>query len=69
MKYSLKECIQGTVKFQFYRCSELHYRCKNGFTFIVPISDTDDASFNAEDKGIFFMRWIKKALDTYNLMN
>jgi hypothetical protein len=62
MKYTIKDCIQGTVTFQYYRAGELHYKCENGFAFSVPISDTDQAAFKAEDKGIFFMRWIRKFL-------
>jgi hypothetical protein len=65
MKYTIKDCIQGTVKFQYYRSGVLYYKCENGFIFPVPIDDTDDAAFNAEDKGIIFMRWIRKALTYY----
>ena len=58
----LKECVKGKVKFLYYRDSELWYECENGFKFAVPIDDTKGAVFNAEDKGIFFMRWIRKAV-------
>lgn len=59
---NIKDCIAGNVTFQYYRKGELYYKCENGFTFTVPISDTGDAAFNAEDKGILFMRWIRKAI-------
>ena len=39
---TIKECIAGTVKFQFYRKNELYYRCENGFVFRVPIDATGD---------------------------
>lgn len=55
---SLKEIITGDAKFLFYRHKELWYEV-NGFKFPVPIDDTGDGTFLAEDKGIFFMRWIK----------
>jgi len=32
------------------------------FTFPVPITDTGDATFAAEDKALLFMRWIRKEL-------
>ena len=40
------------------------YKTDTGLEFPVPISDTNDATFPASDKGIFFMRWIRKHLDT-----
>jgi hypothetical protein len=58
----IKDCIHGEVEFQFYRAGNLYYKCYNGFEFCVPISDTDGATFPAKDKGIFFMRWIRKEL-------
>lgn len=58
----IKDCIKGKVTFQYYRKGELYYKCENGFVFPVPIDDTGDASFNAEDKAMLFMRWIRKAL-------
>lgn len=66
---TVKECIDGTVKFQFYRSGELYYKCQNGFMFSVPVSDTNDAVFNSEDRGIYFMRWIRKAIDALNDVN
>ena len=33
------------------------------FEFPVPISDTAGARFLRSDKGIFFMRWIRKHID------
>ena len=65
-KYDLKETISGKVKFMYYRDKELWYKTHNGFSFGVPIEDTGTATFNAEDKGIFFMRWIAPALKEFN---
>lgn len=47
-------------------CCRHCYKCANGFVFEVPVTDTNDAVFKDEDKGIFFMRWIRKALDQLN---
>lgn len=32
----------------------------DGFEFAIPLEDTAGAEFKAEDKGMFFMRWIRK---------
>lgn len=59
---TVKECIKGQVKFEFYRKGFLFYICENGFQFRVPIDDCGDACFNKEDKAILFMRYIRKEL-------
>jgi hypothetical protein len=48
------------VKFLHYKLGELWYRTDTGFEFPVPISDCGDGTFLAEDKAIFFMRYIRK---------
>lgn len=59
----LKKCIKGSVSFDFYRKGVLYYVCDNtGFKFSVPIEDCGDACFNNKDKGLFFMRYIRKEL-------
>ena len=60
---TLKDYIKGETEFQFYRSGNLYYKTENGFIFGVPTSDTDDAIFLKKDKGIYFMRWIRKALN------
>ena len=62
MNYELKDCVKGSVTFQFYRKGELFYKCDNGFIFRVSVDDTGDAAFNASDKAMLFMRWIRKEL-------
>lgn len=59
----IKEFIKGKVKFMFYRDGNLWYRTANGFVFPVPTSDIGNATFLDEDKGIFFMRYIRKHLE------
>lgn len=64
-KMSIKEIIKDKrVTFEFFRAGELHYKTEDGFHFVVPVSDTGDAVFKAEDKAIFFMRWIRKQVAT-----
>ncbi len=60
----IKDYIVGNVKFLYYRAGQLWFQTENGFDFPVPIEDTGNATFNAEDKGIIFMRWIRKHLET-----
>jgi hypothetical protein len=62
----IKECVSGKVRFQYYRDNELWYECDNGFRFPVPINDTAGAVFLNEDKGILFMRWIRKWAEELN---
>jgi hypothetical protein len=48
------------VRFSHYKSGELWYLTETGFAFPVPIADTGDASFLADDKAILFMRYIKR---------
>jgi hypothetical protein len=65
---TLKDHIQGRCKFIHYRQGNLLYQTSTGYNFIVPIEDTNDATFPAEDKGILFMRWIRKAINEGTLV-
>jgi hypothetical protein len=61
MTLDVKEMVVGDkkVKFLYYKDNELWYAAETGFEFPVPISDTAGAMFKAEDKALFFMRWIR----------
>lgn len=60
---TIKEMVKDRkVTFCYYRENELWYTTECGFTFPVPISDIGNATFNKEDKALFFMRWIRKHL-------
>jgi hypothetical protein len=60
----IKELIQGEVTFEFYRDKNLYYRTSDGtLLFPVPIDDIGNATFKAKDKGILFMRYIRKFLE------
>lgn len=51
------------VHFEYYRDGEMWYKTDNGFIFPVPINDQREigtATFNRDDKAIFFMRYIRK---------
>ena len=60
----IKEMIKGKkVSFCFYRKAELWYETECGFKFPVPVEDTGDGQFNAQDNAMYFMRYIRKHLD------
>ena len=62
----LKDLVKEEIHFDFYRGNELFYKTDSGFQFRVPISDTGDGVFKRDDKGLYFMRYIRKELETIN---
>jgi hypothetical protein len=62
---SIKEMVANgrKVRFTQYKNGELWYVTECGFTFPVPIADTTNAAFLAEDKALLFMRYIRKHQD------
>jgi len=61
---SIKELIQGNVTFQYFRNNKLWYKTGNGkMIFPVPVEDIGNATLNREEKGILFMRYIRKWLE------
>lgn len=59
---NIKKLVQEEVIFQYYRKGELWYKTSvSGFMFPVPVSDTGDGTFLTRDKGMLFMRYIRKA--------
>lgn len=79
----LKSRVKGKVKFARFIYPHLAYKCEDGYTFLVPIEDTKSEEndnkfegpgtpkhpeFKAEDKGMFFMRWIRKQMEFESMM-
>lgn len=60
---TLKNEVSGRATFQFYRDGALYYKTDSGLIFSVPITDTGRGTFLPEDKAMFFMRWIRPALE------
>ena len=63
----LKDRVKGKVKFVFFCDRKLWYECEDSYIFPVPVEDTvntqgDQPKFLHEDKGIAFMRWIRKSM-------
>ncbi len=48
------------VTFQFYRDGDLWYSTEFGEEFPVPVSDIGTATFQATDKALLFMRYMRK---------
>jgi hypothetical protein len=69
MTHNLKDLVKGNVYFVEYRKGNLWYQAGRHtlggtFMFPVPIEDTGDATFMSIDKGILFMRYIRKHLES-----
>lgn len=61
----LKTLVKNkTARFAFFRDRALHYETEDGFLFPVPVDDAGSATFNAEEKAILLMRYIRKHLET-----
>lgn len=62
---NIKEEVKDNrvVRFTRYRTQNLWYKTESGFEFPVPIEEAGEATFLAEDKAIFFMRYIRKHVE------
>jgi len=53
-----------TSKFVLFRANTFVYQTDTGFEFHIPVDDfKGEAALLAEDKTIYFMRWIRKHLE------
>jgi hypothetical protein len=52
-----------TARLVHYRDGHFIYETEDGFQFPVPLADIGTATLLAEDKALFFMRWIRRQLD------
>lgn len=60
---NIKNIVKGkTARFVFFRDRALFYETEDGFQFPVPVEDAGSATFNAEEKAILLMRYIRKHL-------
>ena len=65
----LKTRVKGTVRFAYFRDGDLWYVCEDGWEFPVDVNETTNKQGNSptflrDDKGIVFMRWIRKHMET-----
>lgn len=54
------------VRFICLMANSLWYETDDGFTFPIPLTETEGATFLAEDKALLFMRHIRKHLPLAN---
>ena len=58
---NIKDIVKGKkARFVFFRDRALFYETDDGFQFPVPVDDAGSATFNAEEKAILLMRYIRK---------
>lgn len=64
MNTDIKSIVKGVnAHFLSYREGTFYYQTDNGFKFTVPLEDIAGATLPASDKAIFFMKWIRRAID------
>ncbi len=51
------------ARFVHYREGNFIYETEDGFQFPVPLADVGNATLQAEDNALLFMRWIRKQLE------
>jgi hypothetical protein len=64
----LADRVKQGVKFSHFRDDALWYSTFDSWLFRVPLDDTangqgSSATFLRDDKGIYFMRWIRKQME------
>lgn len=58
---SIKDIVKGNnAHFVYFRDRALFYETDDGFQFPIPIDEAGSATFNAEEKAILLMRYIRK---------
>lgn len=62
---SVKQMVENSKQVRFVRFErgELWYATECGFEFPIPQEDLQGATFNAQDKALLFMRWIKRHIN------
>lgn len=65
---TLKARVKGAATFSYFYDGALWYTCCDGWKFPIPVADTVNqqggaATFNASEKGILLMRWIRKHME------
>lgn len=64
---SIRPHVAGEVTFQYYRAGNMYYKTETtNLVFPVPLDDIGNATLNSTDKGMLFMRYIRKHLEALN---
>ena len=61
----LTDEVRGDKKVRFcsFKNKELWYVTESGFKFPIPLHDAEGGEFLAEDKAIYFTRWIGRYIN------
>lgn len=54
------KCSKSTIRFAYFRDGSLWFRTVEDDLFPVPVEDVKGTTIYAFDKGIFFLRWMRK---------
>jgi len=61
---SITELVRNKqARFVHYREGKFIYQTEDGFQFPIPLTEVGAATLLAEDKALFFMRWIRRHLE------
>lgn len=60
---SLRATLDGNDYWATYEIGDLVNEAVNCYQFTVPLSDIGTGTLKATDKAIYYMRWIRKAMD------
>jgi hypothetical protein len=71
MEYSITDFISSmnTAEFDSFRAGVFYYRIKSirppydVYQFQIPIEDTGGATFNASQKSVSIMRWVRRSIE------
>lgn len=73
MSFNIKNIVKDNiVVFNSFRANTFYYNVSINtdesafpvpYTFPIPLDDVDGATMKLHDKAIYFMRWIRKAID------
>jgi hypothetical protein len=73
-KVSVKDIVKGTTaKFEYASCGVLYYKIENDtHVYIFPVDMNEEGigttRFEAEYKAITLMRWIRKSIETEDIV-
>jgi len=72
MKYTLTEIVKQKAEFESLRCNTAYYKVAmpdgTVYSFNIALSDIGQGTLLAKDKAIYFMRWIRKCIDSNELL-
>ena len=59
----LKVRVAGAARFLYFTDGALWYETADGWKFPVPVADAGTGIFNATEKGLLLMRWMRRYIE------